>query len=187
MNGAAFVGKALQMQVKAVSLVALALWLARAVDASAFAPRVTPVPDAAIAHVLIKPLLDSTLCLTSDNLGGDSLSSCNGDSSQIWTVNPVNSTIVQFQNVASNLCFAFNGTAIVEATCNNPSNGVPFSGTEWAASQPITQDKLPLAVTGLDNHLGFVDTGLCLDQNGSAPITAPCNGGLSQSWFLFAA
>ncbi|KAJ6574441.1 hypothetical protein B0H19DRAFT_1254148 [Mycena capillaripes] len=94
------------MQMKAVSLVAITTWFFAAVGASTLARRVVPVPDAAVTHVLIHPILDSTLCLTAtgaDLTSPQVLSPCDGTNFQIWDVNHVNNAVFQFQNVGTNL------------------------------------------------------------------------------------
>ncbi|KAJ7721318.1 hypothetical protein B0H16DRAFT_1595748 [Mycena metata] len=186
---------------KFVSLVVLATRLFTAVGASAVAPRASPDPDAAIANVIIQPLLNSRLCpLVNSSLcitaTGTSLTSptilapCNNLLSQLWSVNSVTGNVVQFQNVGNSLCFAeltappFNGLAVTIEPCLQ-TNGAAFSGTLFDASQTITQSKLPLVVTALNSRVGSTtDTGFCLDQTGNSLVINGCSGSLTQSWLL---
>ncbi|KAJ7020195.1 hypothetical protein C8F04DRAFT_1319223 [Mycena alexandri] len=183
---------------KAVSLVVVTAGLFAAVGASALARRASPAPDAAAAHVIIHPLLDSTLCITATGFSNTNLtvlSPCSpqGISTlQLWGVNAGGGggNSVQFQSVGTNLCFAVgtttptNGMVITGSGCVN-SNGVVLSGTSFDASQTITQSKLPLVLTALNSQVGnFTNTGFCLDRAGSSLVVNACNGGLSQSWLM---
>ncbi|KAJ7733517.1 hypothetical protein B0H16DRAFT_1468103 [Mycena metata] len=184
---------------KAVSLVVVAAGLVAAVGASAVARRASPNPDAAAAHVLIQPLLDSTLCITATGNSTTSptiLSRCNPTGtvtfSQVWDVNSLGGNAVQFQNVGNNQCFAefitippTNGVVVTIEACLDV-NGNPQSGTRFDASQTITQSQLPLVVTALNSQVGgsTKDTGFCLDRAGNSVVLNACSGGVTQSWFM---
>ncbi|KAJ7733510.1 hypothetical protein B0H16DRAFT_1732318 [Mycena metata] len=177
---------------KAISLVVVAAGLFTAVGASVLARRASPDPDAAVAHVLIQPLLDSTLCITASGNSSTSptiLSPCNPTSgtfslSQIWDVNSLGGNAVQFQSVGNNQCFAefiaippTNGVVVTTTGCFDV-NGNPPSGTRFDASQAITQSKLPLVVTALNSQVGgtTADTGFCLDRAGNSVVLNTCSG-----------
>jgi hypothetical protein len=183
---------------KAISPVVVAAGLFAAVGASALARRASLDPDAAAAHVLIQPLLDSTLCITATGNSTTSptiLSPCNATGavsfSQVWAVNPLGGNVVQFQNVGNNQCFAqfitipaTNGAVVTIEACVDV-NGNVLTGTRFDASQAITQTKLPLLVTALNNQVGgTTDTGFCLDRAGNSLVVNACSGSLSQSWFM---
>ena len=185
---------------KAISLAVVAAGLFAAVGASALARRASPDPDAAAAHVLVQPFQDRTLCITATGVSTTSqtiLSPCNQtsgvNSSQIWGVNPLGDSVVQFQNVGNNQCFAQfitvpnrNGLVVTTEPCVDV-NGNALTGTRFDASQTITQSKLPLVVTGLNNQLGgVVDTGFCLDRAGNSVVVNACTGGFSQTWIMTA-
>ncbi|KAJ7899721.1 hypothetical protein B0H13DRAFT_1883711 [Mycena leptocephala] len=176
---------------KAISLAVVAPGLFAAVGASVLARRASPDPDAAAAHVLIQPLLDSTLCITATGVNTTSptiLSSCNPTSgivnfSQVWDVNSLGGNVVQFQNVGNNQCFAqfittpnTNGLVVTTEPCLDV-NGNVLTGTRFDASQAITQSKLPLVVTALNNQLGGKgNTGFCLDRAGNSVVVNACSG-----------
>ncbi|KAJ7775394.1 hypothetical protein B0H16DRAFT_1507190 [Mycena metata] len=179
---------------KAVSLVTVAAELFAAVSASTLAHRASPDPDTAAAHVLIHPIQDSTLCITANGVSSTSptiLSPCNLNLSQIWDVNALSGNVVQFQNVDNNQCFAelmtvppTNGAVVTTEPCLSVDGGVR-TGSRFAASQAITQSKLPLVVTALNSQVGgSKNTGFCLDRAANSVVLNACNGGLSQSWFL---
>ncbi|KAJ7207818.1 hypothetical protein GGX14DRAFT_454480 [Mycena pura] len=189
---------------KAISLavVAAGLRVFAAVGASAVARRASPDPDAAVAHVLIQPLLDTTLCIAATGNSTTSptvLSPCNPSSgtvsfSQVWDVNPLSNlgaNVVQFQNVGNNQCFSefitippTNGVVVTTDICVDV-NGNSHSGTRFNPSQAITQSKLPLVVTALNSQNGGNgDTGFCLDRAGTSVVLNACSGSLSQSWLM---
>ncbi|KAJ7714974.1 hypothetical protein B0H16DRAFT_1898915 [Mycena metata] len=188
-----------EIKMKAVSLVVVTAGLFAAVGASALARRASPDPDVVAAHVLIQPVLDTTLCITATGNSTSTspiiLSSCNPTGtitfSQIWDVTPLGGNVVQFQNAGNNQCFGefstvppTNGVAITTEPCVDV-NGNVRTGTEFDASQAITQDKLPLVVTALNSLVGStVDTGFCLDGAGNSLVLNLCNGGVSQTWLM---
>ncbi|KAJ7216937.1 hypothetical protein C8J57DRAFT_1537849 [Mycena rebaudengoi] len=171
-----------KMQFKTTSLVAIAVWLAGAANASALNARgVAPIPQqAAVAHVYIHPILDSSLCFTP---------------SGIWGVNTLdNANVVQFQNAANNLCFEmnadpFSGQIVSVSGCSNSDgSGRPVSNTEFNTSpQTITAGNLPIVLTAINNRIHFTDSGFCVDRSGNGLVFNRCNGALSQTWLLTAA
>lgn len=185
---------------KVISLAVVAAGLFATVGASALARRASPDPDAAAAHVLIQPLQDLSLCITATGVSTTSptiLSPCNATGtvsfSQVWDVNPLGGNVVQFQNVGNNQCFAqfitipaTNGAVVTIEACVDV-NGNALTGTRFDASQAITQTKLPLVVTALNNQVGGtqnVNTGFCLDRAGNSVVLNACSGSLSQSWLM---
>ncbi|KAJ7258628.1 hypothetical protein C8J57DRAFT_1515921 [Mycena rebaudengoi] len=189
-----------KMQFKTTSLVAIAVWLAGAASASALNARgVAPIPQqAAVAHVYIHPILDSSLCFTPSGVNQNSqvvLSACTNSASQIWGVNTLdNANVVQFQNAANNLCFEmnadpFSGQIISVSGCSNSDgSGRPVSNTEFNTSpQTITAGNLPIVLTAINNRIHFTDSGFCVDRSGNGLVFNRCNGALSQTWLLTAA
>ncbi|KAJ7193206.1 hypothetical protein GGX14DRAFT_592934 [Mycena pura] len=163
-----------EIKMKAISLAVVAVGLFAAVGASVLARCASPEAEAAAAHVVIQSLQDPTLCITAT---GDSLTSptiltpCNSSDSetesgivsfsQVWTVNPLGANVVQFQNVDNNQCFAqfitdpnTNGLVVTIEPCVD-DNGNALTGTRFDASQAITQRKLPMAVTALNNKPSY--------------------------------
>ncbi|KAJ6537587.1 hypothetical protein B0H10DRAFT_2246014 [Mycena sp. CBHHK59/15] len=188
------------MQFKTASLVALAVWFAGAANASALSARVGPVAQAAVAHVLIHPILDSTLCVTPTGTGEGSpivVSPCASppSASQIWGVNTLdNAHIVQFQNTANNLCFEmqfdpFSGQIVTNSGCSNSDgSGRPVSNTEFDTSpQTITASNLPIVLTAINNRIHFANTGFCVERSGNSLVFNSCNGGVGQTWLLTSA
>jgi hypothetical protein len=188
------------LQFKSASFVALAVWFAGAANASALNARVGPVTQAAIAHVVIHPILDPTLCVTPSGTGEGSqvvVSPCANPpaASQIWGVNTLdNGHIVQFQNAGNNLCFemqfdASSGQIVTVSGCSNSDgSGRPVSNTEFDTSpQTITAGNLPIVLTTLNNRIHFANTGFCVERSGNGLIFNPCNGGVGQTWLLTSA
>ncbi|KAJ7020334.1 hypothetical protein C8F04DRAFT_302735 [Mycena alexandri] len=182
---------------KFVSLIVLATGLFTAVGASVVARRASPDPDAAIATVIIQPLLNSTLCITASGTTVSSatiLSPCSNFLSQLWSVNAITANgpnTVQFQNVGNNQCFAeittpvTDGLVVTSEPCLQ-TNGVSFSGVLFDASQTITKSKLPLVVTALNSRADGTAalTGFCLDHAGNTVVLNQCTGSLPQSWLI---
>ncbi|KAJ7895253.1 hypothetical protein B0H14DRAFT_3635045 [Mycena olivaceomarginata] len=186
-----------KMQFKTASLVALAVWFAGAVNASALSARVGPVTDAAVAHVLIHPILDSSLCVTPTGTSEANpivLSPCVSPpaAAQIWGVITLdNAHIVQFQNTANNLCLEiqndpFNGEIVAVSGCtNSDGSGRPVSNTEFDTSpQRITANNLPIVVTSLNNRIHFTNTNFCMDRSGNNVVVNSCNGVVGQTWIM---
>ncbi|KAJ7214637.1 hypothetical protein C8J57DRAFT_1255745 [Mycena rebaudengoi] len=178
------------MQFKTTSLVAIAVWLAGAANASALNARgVAPISQqVAVAHVYIHPILDSSLCFTPSGVNQNSqvvLSACTNSASQIWGVNTLdNANVVQFQNAANNL-----GQIVSVSGCSNSDGSRrPVSNTEFNTSpQTITAGNLPIVLTAINNRIHFTDSGFCVDRSGNGLVFNRCNGALSQTWLLTAA
>ncbi|KAJ7036411.1 hypothetical protein C8F04DRAFT_1338209 [Mycena alexandri] len=165
-----------------------------------FADGASPDLDATVAHVLIQPIQDPTLCVTETGNSTTSptiLSPCNPTSgtlslSQIWDVNSLGGNAVQFQSVGNNQCFAefitippTNGVVVTTTGCFDV-NGNPPTGTRFDASQAITQSKLPLVVTALNSQVGgsMKDTSFCLDRAGNSVVLNACSRGITQTWAI---
>ncbi|KAJ7336916.1 hypothetical protein DFH08DRAFT_964871 [Mycena albidolilacea] len=157
-----------KMQFKTASLVALAVWFVGAINASVLSAHVGPVTDAAATHVLIHPILDSSLC--------------------IWGVITLkNAHIVQFQNTANNLCLKipndpFNREIVIVSGCTNSNgSGRPEFDT---SPQTITTNNLPFMVTLLNNFIHFANTNFCMDHSGNVVLVNSCNGAVGQTWIM---
>jgi hypothetical protein len=185
------------LQFKTASLIAVAVWFAGAANASALSARVGPVAQAAETHILIHPILDPTLCVTPTGTGEGSplvVSPCASPSSaiQVWGVNTLdNAHIIQFQNVANNLCLEmqfdpFSGQIVTNSGCSNSDgSGRPVSNTEFDTSpQTIAADNLPIVLTAINNRIHFANTGFCVERSGNSLVFNPCNGGVGQTWLL---
>ena len=96
-----------------------------------------------VAFATIKPILNTGLCVTSTGSGLNNqqiLSPCSGAREQSWAINQLggrDSTVFQFQNRATLLCFSihvdpFNGELVQYNGCtNSDGSGDPVSNTEW--------------------------------------------------------
>ncbi|KAJ7261527.1 hypothetical protein C8J57DRAFT_1634548 [Mycena rebaudengoi] len=171
------------------AIVVLAVMFAGATNASAIAPD----SDVAIAHVLIHPILDPSLCFTPSGFQVI-LAACASPApaSQIWGVGSVDGPRnVQFQNAADNLCFEMDlepsvGQLVLLARCTGDTGG-PISNTEFDTTpQTITAANLPMVVTSLQNRIHFRDSGFCVERSGGALVFNHCNGGIGQTFLLTA-
>ncbi|KAJ7229813.1 hypothetical protein GGX14DRAFT_409455 [Mycena pura] len=165
---------------KAISLAVVAAGLFAAVGASALARRASPDPDAAAAHVLIQPFQNRTLCITATGVSTTSptiLSPCNQtsgvNSSQIWGVNPLGGSVVQFQNVGNNQCFA------CQRQCAN-RDAVRCFADDHPKQTAFGGDRSQQSAGRRCGH------GLLLGSSGNSVVVNACSGGFSQTWIMTA-